>query len=50
MGIYEPGCGVDNLMFAWGHDEYMYRMLVANGTTIPKEGLAMVRGSVWILG
>ena len=43
MGIYEAGCGIENLMFAWGHDEYMYRMLVANGTTIPKEGLAMIR-------
>lgn len=42
-GVYAPGCGIDRLMFAWGHDEYMYRMLVANGTTIPKEGLAMVR-------
>lgn len=32
-GIYQPGCGIDNLMFAWGHDKYMYSMLVANGTT-----------------
>lgn len=47
MGIYAPGCGIDSLMFAWGHDEYMYRMLVANGTTIPKEGLAMVRTLLW---
>lgn len=43
MGIYAPGCGIENLLFAWGHDEYMYRMLVANGATIPKEGLAMIR-------
>lgn len=42
-GIYEPGCGIDNLMFAWGHDEYMYRMLVANDTTLPKEALDMIR-------
>ena len=42
-GIYSPGCGLDSLKFAWGHDEYMYRMLVANNTTIPKEGLAMIR-------
>ena len=42
-GMYEPHCGLDNLCFAWGHDEYMYRMLVANNTSIPKEGLDMIR-------
>ena len=42
-GMYAPGCGVANLKWAWGHDEYMYRMLVANGTTLPAEGLAMIR-------
>lgn len=42
-GIYEPGCGIDNLMFAWGHDEYMYRMLVANTTNLPQEALDMIR-------
>lgn len=24
MGVYTPGCGLERLMFAWGHDEYMY--------------------------
>lgn len=42
-GMYEPGCGIDELKFAWGHDEYMYRMLVANGCSIPREGLDMIR-------
>lgn len=42
-GMYEPGCGIDKLMFAWGHDEYMYRMLVANNTSLPKEALDMIR-------
>ena len=42
-GMYEPGCGLDALKFAWGHDEYMWRMLTANGCTIPKEGLDMIR-------
>lgn len=23
-GIYEPGCGLDNVMLSWGHDEYLY--------------------------
>lgn len=43
LGCYEPHCGLDKLMFAWGHDEYMYRMLVANESTIPKESLDMIR-------
>jgi len=43
LGIYTEGCGLDNLDFAYGHDEYLYRMLIANGTQIPPEGLAMVR-------
>jgi hypothetical protein len=42
-GMYKPHCGLDKLCFAWGHDEYMYRMLVANETTIPREGLDMIR-------
>jgi inositol oxygenase len=27
LGIYEEGCGLENLIMAWGHDEYMYRVL-----------------------
>ena len=26
-GMYEHGCGLDELLMAWGHDEYMYRVL-----------------------
>jgi inositol oxygenase len=43
FGIYEANCGFKNVHFAWGHDEYMYQMLVHNKTTIPAEGLAMIR-------
>ncbi|TMW55471.1 hypothetical protein Poli38472_010353 [Pythium oligandrum] len=42
-GIYQPHCGISNLRYAWGHDEYMYQMLKFNKTTIPEEGLAMIR-------
>ena len=42
-GMYEPHCGLDKLLFAWGHDEYMWRMLIANQTTVPREGLDMIR-------
>jgi inositol oxygenase len=43
LGIYSSGCGLDNVLFAYGHDEYLYQMLIANGAKIPSEGLAMVR-------
>ncbi|KAJ1624120.1 hypothetical protein T492DRAFT_882409 [Pavlovales sp. CCMP2436] len=42
-GIYRPGCGINELTLSWGHDEYMYRVLVNAGCTIPAAGLAMVR-------
>jgi len=42
-GIYSPNCGLNALKCAWGHDEYMYRMLIANKCTIPPEGLAIIR-------
>jgi inositol oxygenase len=42
-GVYTPNCGLDKLCFAWGHDEYMWRMLIANNCTIPRAGLDMIR-------
>lgn len=42
-GMYEPGCGIRNLMMSWGHDEYMYWVLKENGCTIPQHGLDMIR-------
>jgi len=42
-GIYQPHCGLHNLTFAWGHDEYLYQLLKFNQTSIPEEGLAMIR-------
>ena len=28
LGVYAPGCGLDNLELAWGHDEYLYQTIV----------------------
>jgi inositol oxygenase len=42
-GVYSPNCGLKNVHMSWGHDEYLYQVLVANGTTIPEEGLYMIR-------
>jgi len=42
-GIYAPECGLDNLMMAWGHDEYMYRVCVENKCTLPPAALYVIR-------
>merc|ERR1711991_1313394 len=42
-GIYSPHCGIENLTMAWGHDEYMYRMLVHNKCTLPEDALRAIR-------
>ncbi|XP_068623934.1 inositol oxygenase-like isoform X2 [Battus philenor] len=42
-GMYEPGCGVERLMMSWGHDEYLYRVLVHNKSTLPRQALLMIR-------
>lgn len=42
-GIYKAGCGLDNVMMSWGHDEYLYHVCVGNKCTIPEEGLYMIR-------
>lgn len=27
-GMYEPNCGLSNLQLSWGHDEYLYQVLL----------------------
>jgi inositol oxygenase len=39
-GIYEAGCGMDNVQLSWGHDEYLY-MVVKD--YLPQEALWMIR-------
>jgi inositol oxygenase len=42
LGIYTAGCGMDNIMLSWGHDEYLYHV-VKEQSTLPPEALAMIR-------
>ncbi|KAL1861938.1 hypothetical protein Plec18167_001275 [Paecilomyces lecythidis] len=42
FGIYSPGCGLDNVMLSWGHDEYLYHV-VKDQSTLPEEALAIIR-------
>ncbi len=39
-GIYEPGCGFDNVLMSWGHDEYLYHVL---GQHLPVEAQYVIR-------
>ena len=52
VGMYTAGCGIQSLLFAWGHDEYLYQVLsrhreemrsAGHATLLPDEALAMVR-------
>ncbi len=39
-GVYEEGCGLDQVHLSWGHDEYLYHVVK---DYLPEEGLAMIR-------
>src|SRR5436309_596449 len=39
-GVYEEGCGLDQVLMSWGHDEYMYHVV---RDYLPPEALYMVR-------
>ena len=39
-GVYEEGCGLDNVDMSWGHDEYMYHVVK---DYLPEEALYMIR-------
>ncbi|GAB5403257.1 MAG: hypothetical protein Aurels2KO_14880 [Aureliella sp.] len=39
-GIYEPGCGLNEVMLSWGHDEYLYHVVK---DYLPPPALAMIR-------
>lgn len=43
LGMYKEGCGLSNVLFSWGHDEYLYQVCVRNNSKIPLEGLYMIR-------
>jgi inositol oxygenase len=39
-GVYEEGCGLDNVHLSWGHDEYLYHVVKDH---LPDEALYMIR-------
>ncbi|HEV2972344.1 MAG TPA: inositol oxygenase family protein [Pirellulales bacterium] len=40
LGVYEEGCGLDNVQISWGHDEYIYHVTKDH---LPDEALYMLR-------
>jgi inositol oxygenase len=40
LGVYEQGCGLDQVEMSWGHDEYLYHIVK---DYLPDEALYMVR-------
>ena len=40
LGIYEEGCGLNNVRLSWGHDEYLYNVVK---DYLPEEALYMIR-------
>ncbi|CAD5110696.1 DgyrCDS72 [Dimorphilus gyrociliatus] len=43
LGIYKENCGLSNVIMSWGHDEYLYRVLLQNGSKLPNEALQIIR-------
>ncbi len=39
-GIYEVGCGLNNVLMSWGHDEYLYNVVK---DFVPREAQYMIR-------
>jgi len=43
LGIYNEGCGLDNVHFSFGHDEYLYQVCKQNNSTLPIQALYVIR-------
>jgi len=46
-GIYQPNCGIDNLLMSFSHDNYLYSVLKHNKCQIPEDGLKIIRYHSW---
>lgn len=43
LGMYQPHCGLENVLMSWGHDEYLYQMMKFNKFSLPSEAFYMIR-------
>ncbi|KAK4754328.1 hypothetical protein SAY87_002432 [Trapa incisa] len=42
-GAYSEGCGLNNVMMSWGHDDYMYLVAKENNANLPSAALFIIR-------
>ncbi|KAB2612923.1 inositol oxygenase 1-like [Pyrus ussuriensis x Pyrus communis] len=42
-GVYSEGCGLENVMMSWGHDDHMYLVAMENKSTLPSAALFIIR-------
>lgn len=40
LGVYQPNCGLRNVLMSWGHDEYLYHVMK---DYLPEPALYMIR-------
>ena len=40
LGVYQEGCGLNNVLMSWGHDEYLYHVV---RNYLPEPALYMIR-------
>jgi len=43
LGIYQKNCGLMNLVMSYGHDEYLYQVLIHNKCSLPLPALYIIR-------
>ncbi|KAF2348992.1 Inositol oxygenase [Trinorchestia longiramus] len=43
LGMYKEGCGLDQVTMSWGHDEYLYRVLINSNCSLPQVALDTIR-------
>ncbi|XP_057597826.1 inositol oxygenase [Hippopotamus amphibius kiboko] len=43
LGMYQPHCGLENVLMSWGHDEYMYQVMKFNKFSLPPEAFYIIR-------
>jgi len=48
-GVYSDNCGFDNCVFSFGHDEYLYQVLLFNKLHNPKFNLKLPHDALYIM-
>lgn len=43
FGVYSEGCGLNNVLMSFGHDDYMYLVAKENKCTLPSAALFIIR-------